>query len=55
MENDSIAGRLNNYGRYPKKEWCPPGEWCKNHILPQHGEERAYVVILDDCLNSFRE
>jgi transposase InsO family protein len=37
--------------RYPRRERRPPGEWWKNHILPQHEVERANVASLDDPLN----
>ena len=50
-ENDGHVERFGKDGRYPKRERRPPGEWWKNHILPQHGEERANVALLDDHLN----
>ena len=28
-------------------------KWWKNHILPQHGEELANVLLLDDPLNMY--
>ena len=31
--------------RYPIREWQPFGEWCKTHVLPQRGEERANAAI----------
>ena len=37
--------------RYPRRDRRPPGEWWKNHILPQHKEERANVATLEDPLN----
>jgi len=43
--------------RYPRRERRPLGEWWRNHILPQHGEERANVAICEGTLNwkeSFR-
>ena len=51
VENDGRVERFGKDGRYPKRERRPPGEWWKNHILPQHGEERANVALLDDPLN----
>ena len=51
VENDGRSERFGNDGIYPKRVQHPPGEWWKNHILPQHGEEHASVVLLDDPLN----
>ena len=50
-ENGGPVERFSKNGRYPKKERCRPGEWWKNHILPQHSEERANMTLLDDLLN----
>ena len=33
------------------KERRPLGEWWKNHILPQHDEERANVAIFEGLLS----
>ena len=38
-DNDGRIERFGNDEKYPKREWRPPGEWWKNHILSQHGEE----------------
>ena len=37
--------------QYPRRERRLPGEWWKNHILPQHEVERANVATLEDPLN----
>jgi hypothetical protein len=38
---------MHVFGRYPTREGRPFGEWWKNHILPQHDEERVSVAIFD--------
>jgi len=40
--------------RYPSKEHRPLGEWWKNHILPQHSEERANVAYIGDSLKLWK-
>ena len=49
--NDAIVESLDEERRYPTRERRPLGEWWKNHILPQRGEERANVAILEDSLS----
>jgi hypothetical protein len=49
--NDVIIESSDEERRYPTRERRPLGEWWKNHILPQHGEERANVAILEDPLS----
>jgi len=49
--SDGNRERFGEEGRYPTRERRPLGEWWKNHILPQHEEERANVAFLDDPLN----
>ena len=46
-ENDGRVDKFDKDGRYPKRERRLPGEWWKNHSLPQHGEERANMALLD--------
>ena len=50
-KNDIRIERFGNDGGYPKRKRRLPGEWWKNHILPQQGEERANLTLLDNPLN----
>ena len=49
--NDIFVENLDEERRYPTRERRPLGEWWKNHILPQRGEERANVAIVEDPLS----
>ena len=49
--NDIFVESLDEERRYPTRERRPLGEWWKNHILPQRGEERANVAIVEDPLS----
>ena len=51
VNNDVIVESLDEERRYPTRERRPLGKWWKNHILPQRGEERANVAILEDHLS----
>jgi hypothetical protein len=44
--NDIFVESCGGMRRYPIREWRPLGEWWKNHILPQGGEERANVAVI---------
>jgi hypothetical protein len=39
--NDVIVESLDEERQYPTRERRPLGEWWKNHILLQHGEEHG--------------
>ena len=56
LANDDIIveGLINKEWRYPTRKRQSLGEWWKNHIWPQHGEDRANVAILE-CLLSWIE
>ena len=49
--NDIVDGSSGGMRRYPTRERRPLGEWWKNHILRQDGEERANVAICEDTLS----
>lgn len=55
VENDGLVKRFGKVGRHPKRERHMPREWWKNHILPQHDEERTNMTCLDDPLNLCEE
>ena len=37
----------------PKKERRSCGEWCQNHILPQHSKKWTDVALLDVFTNLY--
>ena len=48
---DVVVEGFGEDRRYPTKEQRSLGEWWNNHIFPQHGEERANVVIFEGPLS----
>ena len=49
--NDIIVEGFGKEQRYPMREQRPLGEWWKNHIFPQHDEERVNVATIEDPLS----
>ena len=50
-ENDGRVERFSKDERCPKRKRHLPGEWWKNHILPQRNEKQVNMTLLDDPLN----
>jgi hypothetical protein len=44
-------GESSNARRYPLRERRPLGDWWMNHVLPQHVDEHANMVMLGDPLS----
>ena len=49
--NNIIVKSFSEEWRNPTRERRPLGDWSKNHILPQCGEEWANVAIFEDPLS----
>jgi hypothetical protein len=49
--SDGNGESFGKDGRYHLRKRRPRGKWWKNHILPQHKQERANMALVDDPLN----